>query len=350
MDGVGGLTQEPVAPGASFEYRLTPPDPGTFLIRPCVIGASAEPLGRGLSAILVVEEPEPPAVDADLALLIDDWRLEADGSLAPFIPGSGLPAGRLGNALTVSGTPIPEKLQFPAGSRVRLRLANACNARAMRLRFDGLKPFVIAVDSQPTETFEPLRASFPLGPGNRVDVMIDLPEAAGAVGRVVALVGEGVAILELGTSGPTVPARQPIGPLPRNGALPAGIRLQNASRHDVGIAGDPRTPGPARWSVNGRPGSIADAPLARVRRGTPVVLALRNETPLMQPLHLHGHAVRLLHPFDDGWEPYFLDTVQVPENRTVRIAFLADNPGRWLLASMVMERFDAGLWTWIEVT
>jgi FtsP/CotA-like multicopper oxidase with cupredoxin domain len=69
----------------------------------------------------------------------------------------------------------------------------------------------------------------------------------------------------------------------------------------------------------------------------------------VQSLHLHGHAFRLLHPFDDGWEPYFLDTVQIPENRTIRIAFVANNPGRWLIASTVLERFDGGLWTWFEV-
>ena len=40
MDGVGGLTQEPVAPGQSFEYRFTPPDSGTFLIRPASSAAA----------------------------------------------------------------------------------------------------------------------------------------------------------------------------------------------------------------------------------------------------------------------------------------------------------------------
>ena len=63
MDGVGGLTQEPVAPGQSLRYRFTPPDAGTFLIRPCVLGGSAEPLERGLSGLLIVEEPNPPQVD-----------------------------------------------------------------------------------------------------------------------------------------------------------------------------------------------------------------------------------------------------------------------------------------------
>ncbi|WP_227651402.1 multicopper oxidase domain-containing protein [Klebsiella pneumoniae] len=38
------------------------------------------------------------------------------------------------------------------------------------------------------------------------------------------------------------------------------------------------------------------------------------------------------------------------EGRTARIAFLADNPGRWLIGSTVLERFDTGLWGSFEVT
>ena len=113
------------------------------------------------------------------------------------------------------------------------------------------------------------------------------------------------------------------------------------------LKGDPKTNAP--WTVNGTSGS-ASAPLVRVKRGAPVVLTLKNETAFVQPVHLHGHSFRLLHPLDDGWEPYWLDTAQVPENKTIRIAFVADNPGKWLLASTVAERFDSGLWTWIEVT
>ena len=30
MDGVPGMTQEPVMPGETFEYRLTPPDAGSY--------------------------------------------------------------------------------------------------------------------------------------------------------------------------------------------------------------------------------------------------------------------------------------------------------------------------------
>ena len=45
MDGVAGLTQSAVAPGASFDYRFKPADPGLVLIRPLVPGRSSEAAG-----------------------------------------------------------------------------------------------------------------------------------------------------------------------------------------------------------------------------------------------------------------------------------------------------------------
>ena len=359
-DGVGGLTQDPIAPGGSFEYRLMPQEAGTFLVRPCVIGGSAELAERGLQAVLIAEEAEPPKVDYDLPILIDDWRLNDDGSLAPF--GSGLEvalSGRLGNLLTVNGAPVPAQVEVAPGARVRLRLVNACNARVMRLRFDDLRPYVVAVDSHPTDKFEPLRSALPFAPGTRYDLILDMPDEAGVTGKVTAMVGEGVPLVTLVTAGQPAasarPALPPLGPLPPDRRLPAAIKLQNATRKDLVIRGSDRLTGAGTasggaWKINGTPGSRDMPPLLTVKRDTPVVLTIRNETPLVQCLHLHGHAFRLLHAFDDGWEPYWLDTLQVPENRTVRIAFQADNPGRWLLASTVLERFDAGLWTWVEVT
>ncbi|MXQ12455.1 multicopper oxidase domain-containing protein [Microvirga makkahensis] len=346
MAGVGGLTQPPIAPGESFDYAFTPPDPGTFLIRPCLLGGSAEPAERGLTSLLIVEEAQPPQVDRDIALIVDDWALAEDGSLALGDPA---PAGRLGSFLTVNGKATPLRIEAPPRGRIRLRFANACNARGMRLRFDGLKAFVIAVDGQPSSTFEPLEASLPFAPGNRYDLLVDLPAEVGPAGSVIALIGSGFPLMEIVATGDRSGPLPPMAPLRPNPKLPAQIRLQDAMRKDVAIRGDPTRPD-VPWAINGATGQPSNPPLVRIKRGTPVVLALRNETAFMQPMHLHGHSSRLLHGLDDGWEPYWLDTVQVPENKTVRIAFVADNPGKWLLASTVMERFDAGLWTWIEVT
>jgi FtsP/CotA-like multicopper oxidase with cupredoxin domain len=364
MDGVAGLTQEPVAPGKSFDYRLTPPDAGTFLVRPLVLGASSEPAGRGLSALLVVEEREPPRLDAEFALVIDDWRVEESGALAPFgTVADASTTGRLGNVLTVNAGAAPHALQVAPGARVRLRIANACNARAMRIRFDGLRAYIAAIDGQPTDTFEPLRATVPFAPGSRYDVLIDMPAEAGAKGALVALLGQGTPLVTFETGGEPASRRRPalpaIAPLLPNRLLPPEIKLQNAVRKSLVIEGG-ATRGadgqysysgdPGRiWTINGAPGS-PERPLFTARRGSPVVLRVENRTPTIQPLHLHGHVMRLLHERDDGWEPYFLDTVQVPEARTIHVAFLADNPGKWAISSSVLERFDTGLWTWFEVT
>jgi FtsP/CotA-like multicopper oxidase with cupredoxin domain len=362
MDGVGGFSQPAIAPGESFEYRLKPADPGTVLFRPLVIGGSSEPSGRGLVGMLVVEESEPLAVDLDLAVLVSDWLLGDDHVVQPFAADSpeAAAAGRLGSWLTVNGGPPPQRIAAAPGARVRLRLANACNARIMRLRFDGAKAQVVAVDGQPTDTFEPVRAQLPFAPGTRYDLIVDMPEEAGTTASVTALIGAGVPLVRLVAEGPSKKAATEPAALKPNPALPAAVRLQDARRAEITLEGGAKiTPEPKLdlsgvdlakpWRINGGTGSPESKPLFSVKRGTPVVLAIDNRTAFIQPLHVHGHAVRLLHPLDDGWEPYFLDTVQIPEGKKLHIAFIADNPGRWLISSTVLERFDHGLWTWFEV-
>ena len=364
MDGVGGVTQAPVAPGADFTYAFTPPDAGTYLIRPCIVGGSSEPSGRGLAGMLVVEETNPPAVDRDVTLLMQDWRLDEAAVLLPFgqTPFAAS-SGRLGSAITVNGRPVPEAIEARPGSRIRLRLGNACSARATRIRFDGLKVYVAAVDGQPTDTFEPLRATLPFPPGTRYDLLLDLPTSA-VSGSITVLVGNGLPLATITTKGdPVTEKRPPIGPIGDNRLLPAEVKLQNAVRRDIVLTGgakvdkdkpaaEPVYAGdPIRiWAVNGTGGTAGMPPLFTVKRGQVVVLAIKNETAFQQPLHLHGHSFRLLHNLDDGWEPYWLDTFQLPEGRTGRIAFRADNPGRWVIGSSVMERFDTGLWTSFEVS
>jgi FtsP/CotA-like multicopper oxidase with cupredoxin domain len=359
-DGVAGLNTDAVAAGREGVFVTRVPDSGFFLGRPIVPGASSELAERGLSALLIVKEEKPPEVEADIVLMIDDWLLGEDGTLAPF--GSALEAaalGRLGNVLTTDGAAAPREFTARPGSRVRLRLANACNARILRIRFDGMRAFVAGIDSQPTDRFEPLQSTLPFPPGTRYDVMVEIPAKEGDAGFVTALLGAGAPLLRIVARGEPLAAQQESG-LPENSALPSQIRLQSALRRDLVISGgaasdrdgravfsgDPK----AIWAVNGATGSASGKPLFTAKQGQPVVLTITNQTRFPQPVHLHGHAFRLLHALDDGWEPYWLDTTIVPEGRMIRIAFVADNPGRWMIGSSVLERLDTGLWTWFAVT
>ncbi len=360
-DGVGGLTGEPAAPGSTYELDVADPRPGTYLLRPLVLGASAEPTERGLATMLVVEERKPPTVDREVELLVDDWRLAEDGSLATF---GGTPeaasGGRLGTWLTVGGEALPRPIEASPGARLRVRLANAANARVMPIRFEGVRAYVAAIDSVPTDTFEPLRATLPFPPGRRYDVIVEMPAEGEAAGRILAAIGPGVPLATFTATGKAgATTRPPVTGIEERPALPAEIRLQNATRRELTLSGGARRgpDGQTRyegdprriWTINGVAGTPGMPPLLKVARGTPVVLAVKNDTPAVQALHLHGHVFRLLHNLDDGWEPYWLDTLQVPEGRTSRIAFIADNPGKWLLGATMLERLDTGMWTWIEV-
>ncbi len=154
MDGVPGLTQKPIRPGESFVYEFTPPDAGTFWYHPHA--DTLQQLGRGLAGALIVEEPEPVAVDRDLLWFIEDWRLDDEGRIAGGF-GNRMEAGmsgRIGNTVTINGR-VPNRVSVKAGERVRLRLVNAALARIVSLRFEGHKPVVVAHDGQPCDPHSP---------------------------------------------------------------------------------------------------------------------------------------------------------------------------------------------------
>ena len=55
-DGVPRLTQEPIAPGASFTYEFVAPDPGTYFFHP----HTGVQIDRGLYAPLIIDDPAEP--------------------------------------------------------------------------------------------------------------------------------------------------------------------------------------------------------------------------------------------------------------------------------------------------
>ena len=355
MDGTGGLTQEPVPPGGSFDYRFTPPDSGLFWYHPQVLPFAREQQGRGLYGVMIVDEPEPPQVDRDMLVVLDDWKLDGKGQIAGF--DTAPDAGRMGALVTVNARAVPVDQTLPPSSRLRLRILSAADARFMVIAFNGVTPLILAVDSQPCEAFEPARRTIPLGPGARFDVMFDLPADVGADANVT-LLGDNEPdriLLRFKTAGDKRTPLPPVASLAQNPLLPREIKLQAARKVDILIEAlsPPSTAAtlPLYWKLNGVAASgFAAAPLFSVKRGTPVTLGFVNHTAFVQQMHVHGHAMRLLHDLDDGWEPYWRDAVLVPEGKTKHAAFVADNPGKWAIECLIAGRQATGMATWFQVT
>jgi FtsP/CotA-like multicopper oxidase with cupredoxin domain len=372
-EAIVGLTSEAIAPGKSQEIVLAPRDAGTFWYHPLILGQSAEQIERGLYGPIVVMEDKPPLHDAEVIVVVDDIRLDENGSANLDFYGltDVARAGRLGNALLVNGRKAPDVATFKPGSRIRLRIIGVSNARMCPLKFEGMVATIIAIDGQPCDPFDPLKRTVILAPGSRFDAMIDLPREAGKTAVLSAALGNGLPLIELKTDGDALPVRPPVERLEAND-VPPSIRLQTAWRSELTIEGG--MPAPSETEAPGAEQLAAEAkamfpspdqvfklnfgftsgfsgkPLFTVKRGLPVVLAINNKTGWGQVIHVHGHVFRLLHNFDDGWEPYLLDTLYIPPGQLSRIAFEADTIGKWAIRSSIQEHFEGGVATWFEVT
>jgi FtsP/CotA-like multicopper oxidase with cupredoxin domain len=358
MDGVPGITQDPVAPGTGFSYEFETPIPGSFMYH-AHVGVQ---LDRGLYGPLIVEpRNEELAYDREYTLMLDDWRDGLDEHAGHI--GQGPPAaevdpdpvdvvsfgGRPYPLLLVNGrTPDdPPVLDVRAGDRVRLRVMNIAADTGFRFAVAGHRLTITHTDGMPVEpvTVDALR----LGMGERYDVLVDAGQAGGAwqVGvQPEGRAGWGRAVLRYAGSGQTAApavderpgeldarlvryeellAREPL-------ALPAGTpdRL-----YDLTLSGT---------EINGQ--SFPDADPLPVAEGEWVRVSMRNTGAKWHPMHLHGHHFQVLTPSGRG---PVKDTVAIPSRGgAVTFDFLATNPGRWLFHCHNHHHMEDGMLRVVE--
>ena len=366
-DGMPGLTTPAIAPGAKGLLGVPANQTGTFILQPVIADLVAEQNARGLHAVVIVEEKTAPDFDQDLVLAVSDWRVDDKGVMAnDFLARRDTArVGRLGNKLAANAAPAPGAMSIRPGARLRIRMVNVSNARVIPLKVSGFAAEVYSIDSTPCQPFDPLKRTVILAPGSRIEMALQAPNEAGKDGAIEAKLGNGIPIFMYKTTGEPLPAKLKLAALPDPG-LPPAIRLQDAVRVDLAITGgigpeaaeaettalDRRFPDPRRiFTLNGGAlGGFTGKPLVSLKRDKVMVMALANRTDWPQVIALHGHAFRLLHPFDDGWEPYFLDTLYLAPKTTARIALIVSNPGKWAIRSTIAEHFATGVSTWFEVT
>lgn len=365
MDGVPHLTQEPVMPGKSFLYDFVLPDAGTYWYHAHF--NSLEQVARGLYGPLIIDgDTEPRSRATDIVLSLDDWWIDDQGR---FVDGftdwtQGKPGGRIGNIVTVNGSQAGRVINVPAEAPVRLRLINVANARELFLQLQGTAAKVVAVDGQPLELHHPVDGPLRLGPAQRLDLMIKLPdrgeasllEASGTLQsnqtlakfRAQRQVNEASFDVDwqlpnLATPDLAAALRVPL--VMKGGSTTEidGVDYQGKQRSLQEL-----TKAQQVWAFN-QTADLPQQPLFRVKRGTSVRIAMENQTGWSHAMHVHGHHFRVLDSRDDLDAKAWRDTVMIDRNQKLEIAFVADNPGRWLLHCHMLQHAVSGMRTWFEV-
>jgi len=317
----------PLSPGARETLAIPLRHAGTFM---CDLRLLGDGQARPLPArALVVKESEPVPVERDQVFLIEDWRVKPDGTAtAPGIdPKDTMPI------YTVNGLLTPD-ISTRTNERLRFRFINGCQRNVIALKIEGHEVRVVALDSQPAEPFLARGGALVLAPGTRVDAFIDATAPPGSSSRILLHNGKEarpIARLVASREPPLRDAALPAPPpLPSNG-LPNRLDLKNAFRVDLTVGGPQ-----AHWVTPGNFASSA-APAFRAKAGRTVVLALSNRGDIAEVFHLHGHHFRLLDQLDDGWKPFWLDTLAIEPGQTQRIALSAEYAGRWLMETMATD-------------
>jgi FtsP/CotA-like multicopper oxidase with cupredoxin domain len=387
MDGVPGMTQDPIAARGRFTYDFTVPDPGTYFYHP----HSGVQLDRGLYGVLVVDDPrERGDYDAEWVVVLDDWvdgtGQTPDGVLAGLRQGGGtggmghgsmggMDHGSMGGmdhgsmgGMGMGGmgegaqSPLlggagdvtyphylvngrvpaaPVTLRGKPGQRVRIRLVNAGSDTAFRVALGGHRLTVTHSDGfavVPTVTDALL-----IGMGERYDVLVTLgdgvfPLVASAEGKV----GQGLAVVR--TAAGAAPAADVAPPeLERVVRLGSDLRAAPGSalpsrgvdrRHDLLLGGSMAG---YRWTINGK--TFDEQEPLELRQGERVRLRLRNATMMFHPMHVHGHTFGLR---GSGVRK---DTVIVRPMQAIDVDLDADNPGQWATHCHNIYHAEAGMMT-----
>ena len=348
VDGVPNVTQEPIASGDTFTYTFRAEPAGTYFYHSHV----GLQLDRGLLGPLIVEEPDPHVeYDREYVVVVDDYlpgepRLPSDGGMGGGGMGGG--GGMMGDVrppyegLLINGrlAENPPTFEVTEGERIRFRFVNAASATVFGVRIAGHEMTVTHADGRPVEPVD--ADSFVFGAGERYDAVVEATNPGRWFVQADALDGNeppARAVVEYESTGGS---GTPQSPSSSNNRLQYGD-LRAISSLD-GVSGRPdrtfdlalsRGGGQSyTWTIDGQ--AYPDADPLNIRPGEHVRIRMTNQSPVVHPMHLHGHFFQVGNAIKD--------TVLVPGHMgQVTLDFHADNPGRWLFHCHNLYHLDAGM-------
>lgn len=242
----------------------------------------------------------------------------------------------------------PLVVRTERNGRVRLRLINGAASSAFWIDLGALKGTLVAVDGMPVMPIAGTR--FPMTMAQRLDILVDVP--AGGAFPVLAQLEGGQQRTGFILAAPNAQV-----------AKISGLAGANAPALDLSLEAQLRTLHPFSsraadvelkmaltgsmssyvWSINNRVWPDADRPV--IKEGQRVVVEMMNQTMMAHPMHLHGHHFQVIALNGNDFAGAVRDTVLVPAMGSVKIAFDADNPGRWPLHCHNLYHMLTGMMT-----
>lgn len=163
QDGVAGITQDAIAPGATYAYRFTAPHAGTFMYHAHGPN-SREQIDKGLYGALIIDPQgqDPLKADREYVLAVQGWMIDTRPMDAMSMAY---------NYFTVNGRSYPatEPIAVEQGDLVRLRFINPSQT-IHPMHLHGTDMAVVAKDGESRDTVQRTN-TLTLEPGDTYDVL-----------------------------------------------------------------------------------------------------------------------------------------------------------------------------------
>ncbi len=366
QDGVTDTGFETViAAGAAQTYDFAP-RPGTHWMH-SHHGLQEQVL---MAAPLIVRTAEDAAADIqEVTVLLHDFSFRDPAEILAGLTGGKDP--KAGNSMPgmsmTGGAPDLNDIEYDAylandrtladpsvvrvarAGRVRLRLINGATSTAFWIDLGALEGIVVAVDGNPVKPLSVKR--IPMAQAHRVDVILTMPSDGGAfpvlaqregdqkrTGIILATSGAAVAKVSGDATEVAAPVDnsmermlQALAPLGKRGAdVVYKVELSGAMM-------------PYSWLIDSH--TWADHKPLAVAKGQRVEIEISNRSAMAHPMHLHGHHFQVSALNGTPLSGAIRDTILVPANGSVKVAFDADNPGRWLFHCHNLYHLAVGMMT-----
>ncbi|SFJ51088.1 multicopper oxidase family protein [Thermoflavimicrobium dichotomicum] len=390
MDGVPGMTQDPVEPGKSFTYEFEATVPGTFWYHSHF--DSSNQVDQGLyGAFVVLPKQEDEKFDREYTLILDEWQGKGNQTMdhsqmnhsqmdhsqmntsknhsemnmnnhssssqnhseshnkMPNMDHDEM-MKQMYNVYSVNGKSgsLVQPLKVKKGEKVRLRIINAGYlTHDMHLQDQSFR--VLSTDGNAIKNAKTVKDQLvSIGAGERYDLGFVAGNKSFAIDFHEKTAGAKSLVIPVQVEGSTSSKQQADHhPLPVLNMANYVAEKEKTASFDSSYTlrlNSTIQNGEQVYTINGKTWPNTD-PIP-VKKGEKVKVTLINEGKSDHPMHLHGHFFDVL---AKNGKPVTgqikKDTLVLKPGEKYEIMFVADNPGHWMFHCHDLHHAASGMMT-----